>query len=76
MSKSYNGHPSWTLWNVSLWLANDEGLYRKAKSLMCVWSKDRAAERMLEWLQFMGQHKTPDGASYTKTSIRYAMRDL
>jgi hypothetical protein len=28
---SYNGHPTWTKWNVSLWLGNDEGLYEMAR---------------------------------------------
>ncbi len=25
---TYNGHPTYEHWNVSLWTANDEGLYR------------------------------------------------
>ena len=27
----YNGHKNWNHWNVSLWINNDEGLYRMAK---------------------------------------------
>lgn len=30
---AYNGHRSWNAWNVSLWLNNDEGLYREAREL-------------------------------------------
>ena len=26
----YNGHKNWNHWNVSLWINNDEGLYRMA----------------------------------------------
>jgi hypothetical protein len=27
---SYNGYKNWETWNVALWFANDEGLYRAA----------------------------------------------
>lgn len=73
----YNGHPSWTLWNVSLWVGNDEGLYNLARE--CIRhspNRAAAAERMLSSLQDTETDKTPDGANYTKTSLRYAMRGL
>jgi hypothetical protein len=74
---AYNGHESWNAWNVSLWINNEEGLYSIAKD--CIWRADtrnEAAEQMLEILQVMGVDKTPDGAPYTKTSIRLAMREM
>ena len=71
--KTYNGYPNWTRWNVSLWINNDEGLYRFA--LDCVRrfkSKRRAAAYMLENLP----KKTPDGATYSIIAIMCAMADL
>ena len=70
----YNGHKNWNHWNVSLWINNDEGLYRYAIGLIneCS-SKDEAAELMRYRLAQDGITKTPDGAPYSKTTIRAAM---
>lgn len=74
MSK-YNGHKNWNHWNVSLWINNDEGLYRLAQS----WvqrkrlGRERAAYEMLQELASMGITHTPDGAPYSVSSIRAAM---
>jgi len=69
----YNGHKNWNCWNVSLWLHNDEGLYRLM--IDCVRqarTKAEAATTMLEYLPA----KTPDGAPYTKTSVSLAMKEV
>lgn len=70
----YNGHKNWNHWNVALWINNDEGLYRYAIGLIneCN-SKDEAAELMRYRLAQDGITKTPDGAPYSKTTIRAAM---
>mgnify|MGYP004457359193 FL=1 len=66
-----NGHKNWNHWNVSLWLFNDEGLYRWMRSCVRVTStKDDAARRIMESL---GEQETPDGAPYTYTSVRAAL---
>lgn len=71
---SYNGHKNWTHWNVSLWLFNDEGLYRMMQS--CVRhadTLDEAAADILRELSRDGMDKTPDGARYSFTAIRAAL---
>jgi hypothetical protein len=69
----YNGHKNWNHWNVSLWINNDEGLYRDACGFSRRHGKDKGAEMMLENLKQLGITKTPDGAPYSKSSIRAAM---
>jgi hypothetical protein len=69
----YNGHKNWNHWNVSLWLNNDEGLYQQARYYVFDSDdKDTAARRMLDCLPA----KTPDGAPYSVTTIRAAMRGM
>ena len=73
----YNGHKNWNHWNVSLWINNDEGLYNLAREYVreCK-TKDDAALAMLEILSDLGAYKTPDGAPYSKSSIRAAMVEM
>ena len=55
--EDYNGWKNWATWNVALWLANDEGLYKMARRF--VHYKDLANE-----LEACCQTETPDRASY------------
>ncbi len=80
--KGYNGHKNWTHWNVSLWISNDGGLYRIALQYVreCP-SLDSAVDCTMAELTagFGGLNeppRTPDGARYTKTSVRAALRGL
>ena len=75
--KTYNGHKNWNHWSVSLWIGNDEGLYNTAKEYIrrCR-TLNEAAIAFLEALNECGITRTPDGAPYTKTSIRAALRGL
>lgn len=71
---TYNGHPNWAQWNVSLWIGNDEGLYRLA--LDCIRrskTKDAAARLFIDEV---GTDKTPDGARYSFTAVRHALVGL
>ena len=81
----YNGFKNWNHWNVSLWIANDEGLnamarfyrkhYRKASGFGQT-AKERAARAMLLSLKDAGVHATPDGAPYSMSTILVAMNGL
>jgi hypothetical protein len=74
---TYNGHKNYNHWNVSLWLGNDEGLYRMAKHY--IRRADRrinAASSMIADLVEMGLTHTPDGVRYTIASVNAAMKDL
>ena len=74
---TYNGHKNWNHWNVSLWLNNDETLYREMVAYIREETrKEQAAELMLDWLNGLGLSHTPDGAPYSVSSIRAAMRGL
>lgn len=71
MTKTYNGHKNWNHWNVSLWINNDEGLYRFARGLVGTFGKDKAARL---FVANMGRGaKTPDGAPYSVSAVRAAM---
>lgn len=74
---TYQGHKNWNYWNVSLWIANDEPLYRIA--LRCIHRSrglNAAAEYMMSELTILGHSVTPDGAPYTKSSVRAALKGL
>ena len=75
---AFNGHRNYNHWNVSLWLNNDEGLYRMMTRAYGHGrrTKRQAAQNMLDELMALGQTKTPDGAPYSVTSIRAAMVGL
>jgi len=69
--KTYNGHRSWNVWNVSLWINNDENTYRQAIELL--------ETNSLKWaiINFCKMYdKTPDGAKYTHLSVKLALTEL
>lgn len=77
-NKEYNGHRNYNYWNVSLWIGNDEGLYKMAReAIRKSPNKDRAADLMFRWLtEEMDCKTTPDGVKWTKSAIRAAMVDM
>lgn len=77
-SKTFNGHRNWNHWNVSLWLFNDEPLYIAMKVAVAHTDTLDDAARELLGLMRQDQHtptpETPDGAPYTFTSVRAALK--
>jgi hypothetical protein len=71
MKKPYNGHESRTAWNVSLWINNDESIYRRAVELMKINPKS-AARRLKAELP----ERTDDGYKYSVHTVRLAIRDI
>lgn len=78
-SKEYNGHKTKGHWNVSLWIGNDEHLYRFA--LDCIRGAKRDYPK--RWLTVatirfcaVNGGKTPDGFGYTRERVRAALADL
>jgi len=71
--KTFNGHSSWNAWNVALWINNDEGLYFRARRLAKFYGIGTGAEKLADELE---GEKTPDGAPYTKTTVREALRGI
>lgn len=67
MKQEYNGHPSYDHWNASLWVSNDEGLYKAALGS----SKDC-------WLELVAEcfPRTPDGVTMTPALAAYAWDDV
>lgn len=69
----YNGHRSWNAWNVSLWINNDEALYRWAIEMVRKHGVTKAARHMAAQLD---GERTPDGARYNFTCIKEAIADI
>ena len=75
----YNGHKNWDHWNVSLWLNNDENLHNSMHSWIAV-SKNRDVAAKVFFNVLTGSDygnpmtHTPDGAKYSISAIRAAMR--
>jgi len=69
----FNGYTSWNAWNVSLWINNDEPLYRVAYDTV----KTHGYDRGLRILVSMWEgDKTPDGAVFNRTGIKQAIQDI
>ena len=69
----YNGHKNKNHWNVSLWLFNDESNYKRVMSAV---REQRTLDLAARYLMMTLPKKTMDGAPYTFTSVRAALRGV
>jgi hypothetical protein len=72
----YQGHRSWNAWNVSLYIANEELLYRTAvRALRGTYDVQQATIRFLAMTGLLNT-KTPDGAIYNWSGVKDALAGL
>ena len=71
---TYNGHKNWNYWNVALWIANDESLYRLALGCMDKYKNIRYAVEA--FMLYLPETHTPDGAKYNKSNVTAALKTL
>ena len=69
-----NGYKNWTHWNVSLWINNDEGFYNLA--LECKELSNNLNEAALQFISQVGTGSTPDGASWSLSAVKAAIKEL
>jgi len=69
----YNGYPSWNAWNVSLWINNNEALYREAVAVVNRVGEAKAARFLARDWEGM---TTPDGGKFNHRAIRLAIRGI
>jgi len=76
----YQGHRSWNAWNVSLWISNDEPLYRFAMECLKGVSNNKRglAHATRYFMAMIGGNgvKTPDGAYYNRICVKEALAGL
>jgi hypothetical protein len=73
----YQGHRSWNAWNVSLWIANDELLYRAAvRALRTTGTFEQNVDRFYRLTGLHHTSETPDGAVYNRACVREALAGL
>lgn len=59
---TFNGWANWETWNVSLWIQNDESLYKAAKTC-------RSYQDLVAMLWECGSKETPDGCRWDDPAI-------
>lgn len=69
--EGFQGHRNWNHWNVSLWINNDEGLYNLAREAI---RRTRTRTDAVSYLMgVLDGQKTPDGAPYSRSSVKAAL---
>lgn len=71
--KTFNGHRSWNAWNVSLWINNDESLYRIAMDCLKR-ANNKAGHAAYYFMRNFAGAKTPDGGVYNRLSVKLCLQ--
>lgn len=74
--KEYQGHRSWNAWNISLYISNEEALYREAVDCLRRTKTPGAATRLFLNRTGLRGTRTPDGAVYNPLSVKLALIGL
>ena len=75
-TEGYNGHQSWDHWNVSLWLSNDEWLYKQCTEAIKNHPNLSEAAGALMWFYQLDGKTTPDGGEFNLSTVTEALRGL
>lgn len=74
--EEYQGHRSWNAWNVSLYISNEESLYREGVDCLRRTKTPGAATKLFLQRTGLAGTKTPDGAVYNHLCVKLALIGL
>lgn len=69
-NNDYNGWKNRSTWNVSLWIANDYGLYKAAVEFMKTYKGRRPYVNFIDYVG-LRHDKTPDGIMWISRLLGY-----
>lgn len=70
MKNTYNGWKNYDTWNVSLWIANDYGLYTEAVEFMKSYKGRKPYKDYVEYI-CLEDEKTPDDIKWLSNKLDY-----
>ena len=69
---TYNGYTNYHTWNVALWIANDEMIYRHARA-----NKNLGYRKWAKrWIDEFGEYITGDGIAWLSDDVDQDEMDL